>query len=334
MLPAIINFFIYIFILFYIFFPLLTKDLEVTGVSRSGRVRKKSSKLMDFESPDEIETRYKRATPRKTSESQEGIMSPPRENRVHKTYVHTPKHEEYEIKQENLDIKEEIEDFEVSESDENYEEINSESMESSIDTEEEENQGFRRIDSRLDDHTESPGQSLYLMEKSNKKRLVIKDGKIIAKTKAQRKDKGKPRLTAYMLWAKEMRQDILSTNPDLDFAAISKRLGELWSTVPSQEKFMWRKRAKRENNKIETSNVPKMKNTGKINSKFINHKDDNEETNENLVSQVSPEVKKTTSDIAIYKVTGTQPVDVAAHLELLGESLRIIGERLKEHEVS
>lgn len=33
-------------------------DLEVTGVSRSGRVRKKSSKLMDFESPDEIERSY------------------------------------------------------------------------------------------------------------------------------------------------------------------------------------------------------------------------------------------------------------------------------------
>lgn len=35
-------------------------DLEVTGISRSGRVRKKSSKLMDFESPDDIETRYRR----------------------------------------------------------------------------------------------------------------------------------------------------------------------------------------------------------------------------------------------------------------------------------
>ena len=39
-------------------------DLEVTGVSRSGRVRKKSSKLMDFESPDEIDNRYKRRNDR------------------------------------------------------------------------------------------------------------------------------------------------------------------------------------------------------------------------------------------------------------------------------
>jgi high mobility group protein 2-like 1 len=36
------------------------KSEEVTGVSRSGRVRKKSSKLVDFESPDEIDRSYKR----------------------------------------------------------------------------------------------------------------------------------------------------------------------------------------------------------------------------------------------------------------------------------
>lgn len=42
----------------------ISADLEVTGVSRSGRVRKKSSKLMDFESPDEIERSYnKRSVP-------------------------------------------------------------------------------------------------------------------------------------------------------------------------------------------------------------------------------------------------------------------------------
>lgn len=34
----------------------------------------------------------------------------------------------------------------------------------------------------------------------------------------------------------------------------------------------------------------------------------------------------------VYKIVGTQAVDVAAHLKLLGESLSIIGERLKEHE--
>lgn len=134
----------------------------------------------------------------------------------------------------------------------------------SSENEEQESQGFRRLDEHTDIN-EAPAQSLYLMEKSNKKRLIIKDGKIVGRTKATRKDKGKPRLTAYMLWAKEMRQELLNINPEMDFSAMSKKLGELWGTVTTQEKFAWRRRAKRINNKMEseasTGNA-KMKNTG------------------------------------------------------------------------
>lgn len=40
-------------------------ETEVVGVSRSGRVRKKSSKLMDFQSPDELElSKIKKTTPK------------------------------------------------------------------------------------------------------------------------------------------------------------------------------------------------------------------------------------------------------------------------------
>lgn len=48
------------------------------------------------------------------------------------------------------------------------------------------------------------------------------------------------------------------------------------------------------------------------------------------VSPPSPRAKDASS---MYKVNGIKPIDVAAHLKLLGESLSIIGERLKEHEV-
>lgn len=48
-------------------------ELEVTGVSRSGRVRKKSSKLTDFESPDEIE-RYARRKNEKEQYSPQGKL--------------------------------------------------------------------------------------------------------------------------------------------------------------------------------------------------------------------------------------------------------------------
>lgn len=55
---------------------------------------------------------------------------------------------------------------------------------------------------------------------------------------------------------------------------------------------------------------------------------------------ISPPSNRTGKDLVnepvigtgMYKVIGTQPIDVAAHLKLLGESLTIIGERLKEHD--
>ena len=65
------------------------------------------------------------------------------------------------------------------------------------------------------------------------------------KKKVARKDKGKSRFTAYMLWAKHVRQEILRQNPEMDFATISRKLGELWSTVPSTEKYSWKRRARR-----------------------------------------------------------------------------------------
>lgn len=42
---------------------------------------------------------------------------------------------------------------------------------------------------------------------------------------------GKTRITAYMMWAKEARNDLLRKHPDMDFSAISKRLGEMWANV-------------------------------------------------------------------------------------------------------
>lgn len=227
---------------------------------------------MDFESPDDLDVRYRRApTPRKSSESHEPMMSPTREKMSHKTYQ---KPEEVYISEENIKHELDYEEYDGHQTDSEYDEIHSEnsleSMESSEEGEEQENQGFRR----LDEHTDSdqPSQSLYLMEKSNKKRLIIKDGKIVGRTKATRKDKGKPRLTAYMLWAKEIRQDLLNVNPDMDFSTMSKKLGELWATVTAQEKFAWRRRAKRINNKMELegSNAnPKMKNTGQKTGRFL-----------------------------------------------------------------
>lgn len=50
-------------------------------------------------------------------------------------------------------------------------------------------------------------------------------------------------------------------------------------------------------------------------------------------TNVSPPSPRAKDGNNMYRVNGIKPIDVAAHLKLLGESLSIIGERLKEHEV-
>lgn len=65
----------------------------------------------------------------------------------------------------------------------------------------------------------------------------------------QRKDKGRTRYSAYMLWAKETRHSILLSNPELSFASVSKRLSEMWTKVPTNKKYNWKRRAQRLKNK-------------------------------------------------------------------------------------
>ncbi|KAK3874036.1 hypothetical protein Pcinc_021010 [Petrolisthes cinctipes] len=88
-------------------------------------------------------------------------------------------------------------------------------------------------------------QSLYFSEKQGKKNIVLKDGQLVRRKKAQRKDKGKSRFTAYMLWAREVRPGIIQANPNMDFSAVNKRLGELWALVSNTQKYNWKRRAKR-----------------------------------------------------------------------------------------
>lgn len=59
-------------------------------------------------------------------------------------------------------------------------------MEEEDDDDDDYNEGQLVVDEK------TPTQSLYMMEKS-KKKLVIKDGRVIGTAKAQRKDKGKAR---------------------------------------------------------------------------------------------------------------------------------------------
>lgn len=133
----------------------------VTGVSRSGRIRKKSSKLADF--TEEIEPRPKKfSLPQRSPRTDIGYQSGDMK-------VFSP--EPTGASESNTD----------------------EMPDSGTDDGEA---------TRRDATTRrAPQRSIYMQEKSSKKQKLLKDGTIVL-SKAQRKDKGKPRFTAYMLWSK------------------------------------------------------------------------------------------------------------------------------------
>lgn len=91
----------------------------------------------------------------------------------------------------------------------------------------------------------TPTQSLYMMEKS-KKKIIMKDGRAVAAAKTQRKDKGKSRFTAYMMWAREIRKAFLRKHPETNISMTARRLSEMWATVPIAEREQWKRKAKRE----------------------------------------------------------------------------------------
>lgn len=229
----------------------------------------------------------------------------------------------------------------------------------------------------------TPRRSIYMTEKSSKKKMM-KDGKIVM-GKAQRKDKGKTRYTAYMLWAKDARHSISLSNPELDFASVSKRLGEMWANVPTNVKYNWKRRAKRLANKIKKSNGAKgtapqpskymqqkyylNKNSNSANAatasqtpstpltkqqkqlqKLLKSEKSKTQSIQNAqkqqkekfamvpsTSKVSPSTSsgsRHATTVQVNKPLDLAPIDVAAHMKLLGESLINIGERLSQHEVS
>lgn len=233
----------------------------------------------------------------------------------------------------------------------------------------------------------TPKRSIYITEKSSKKKM-IKDGKIVM-GKAQRKDKGKTRYTAYMLWAKEARHQISNSNPEMDFASVSKRLGEMWANVPTNVKYNWKRRAKRLANKMKKSNGVKgppqpskymqqkyylnknstnngsnassssgvtltkqqkqlqkllksektktqsIQNVQKLHKEKLSTSQVNSNSNSAKISVVpmSSANIRNLSNLQINRPMDLAPIDVAAHLKLLGESLINIGDRLSQHEV-
>lgn len=138
--------------------------LEVTGISRCGRVRKKSSKLMDFQSPDEIDVKAAKLSraATKLSAATKPTPPPPPPSQLPSpiaSAVISPPPFRYE--EQPLDIKAEQIDMDDVSFD------NLDDMDSSF-SDDSENQ--LQIDTTV-------RHSAYMAEKSTKKK-VTKDGKV------------------------------------------------------------------------------------------------------------------------------------------------------------
>ncbi|XP_029014436.1 LOW QUALITY PROTEIN: HMG domain-containing protein 4a [Betta splendens] len=141
------------------------------------------------------------------------------------------------------------------------------------------------------------------------------------------KDKDKPKkknTTAYQVFCKEYRVNINAEQPGLVFGELSKKLAEVWKAMPEKDKLVWRQKAQylqHKQNKAEATTI-KHKSSIESKSKVV----------ATAAVMVSP--NRTTSAVSLSpaRVPDVDPIDAAAHLQLLGESLSLIGHRLQETE--
>ncbi|XP_056607342.1 HMG box-containing protein 4-like [Triplophysa dalaica] len=155
--------------------------------------------------------------------------------------------------------------------------------------------------------------------------------------KRKSKDKKKKKvLTAYQIFYKEYRNSILEEEPGLDFGDLSKRLADAWKQLPEGDKQVWRERSEYLQRKQMKSNAVKQHQIGSQ-----RHLKDSSKPKDHLVP-VGGGVALKRRDAAVAPVQNgsvlpprhpdVDPIDAAAHLQLLGESLSLIGRRLQETE--
>ncbi|XP_034568036.1 HMG domain-containing protein 4a isoform X1 [Notolabrus celidotus] len=141
------------------------------------------------------------------------------------------------------------------------------------------------------------------------------------------KEKEKPKkknMTAYQVFCKEYRVNINAEQPGLVFGELSKKLAEVWKAMPEKDKLVWRQKAQylqHKQNKAEATTV-KHKSASEGKTKVVG----------TGTGMVSPSRTPGTLSLSPARVPDVDPIDAAAHLQLLGESLSLIGHRLQETE--
>ncbi|XP_042585465.1 HMG box-containing protein 4-like isoform X1 [Cyprinus carpio] len=146
-------------------------------------------------------------------------------------------------------------------------------------------------------------------------------------------DKDKPKkknTTAYQVFCKEYRVNINAEQPGLVFGELSKKLAEVWNQLPEKDKLVWRQKAQylqHKQNKAEAMTVKR---------KTLATSDSKSKGSSKAVSLgagLAPQGRSSLGmSLSPARIPDVDPIDAAAHLQLLGESLSLIGHRLQETE--
>jgi len=298
-------------------------------VSRSGRIRKKSSKLADsftdeaeIDSPGAASTAggsKSKAIPATTF----NIPDPGEESPIED--LDDLQEADYDIQEDDFDQIPDVPELD------NDEESVSAPTEGAPSEDADEDEGNLVIDDTKGRSKSKPAaaSSIYLAEKRPKPGGGGGKSSGGGKSAKARKDKGRPRFTAYMLWAKANREKVVKEIGAAanNFAVVSKRLSDKWSSVPMSEKYLWKKKASKLSFKIARQQAFQARKEAAAaastpSTTSVAH------PKASLKTRLQPAPLPT----PVYKVTGIEPLDCAAHLKLLGESLSVIGSRLKERD--
>ncbi|KAM5288866.1 HMG domain-containing protein 4 [Ctenodactylus gundi] len=163
------------------------------------------------------------------------------------------------------------------------------------------------------------------------------DGHGEKKKKKEEKDRERDRgekpkkksMSAYQVFCKEYRVTVVADHPGLDFGELSKKLAEVWKQLPEKDKLIWKQKAQylqHKQNKAEATTVKRKASSSEGSGKV----------KAPSTGVLSPQKKSPPVTMMLpaspAKAPETEPIDVAAHLQLLGESLSLIGHRLQETE--
>ncbi|KAK7100003.1 HMG domain-containing protein 4-like isoform X2 [Littorina saxatilis] len=175
-------------------------------------------------------------------------------------------------------------------------------------------------------------------KKLSKKSLELQE----ALEKRKRPSRRAP--TAYMLYCNSQRPKVVAESPGIDFAQISRTLGVMWQCLSKKEKMMWRRKSKKLAGKGST-----LISTGKGNKRGGDSSNmaaavqasavpasaarpaTSSKSSKPSAAAALPAMAGDDTPQSPVKGFGIEPIDIAAHLKLLGESLSIIGNRLQEH---